>query len=292
MIAGTNTDCKILKTEIQDSTAVITLLLFANKVTYPAQSFQIYLQDKGESKLDYQLINDNVYWVDYRVSFLNDNNNVDINKYKEVKIYINIANSNNSKTKDCRWVRECYIHIINTADINRVPAWSSGLLQLVSAEFEIPFIKSFNTYTELIGLGEGSQKIYRLHTDVQLDYESDVDYNYNNKNFKYEYNIKSITTGQIIETINQEEDLLPNKFHITSSDAYYINKPIDLELLIRTLDNKVVTSYKTQFIPVTKLSNTYVKTKNGIKRAVSFHVKMNVEEDEHESEWLGDKNNG
>ena len=285
MIAGTNTDCKILNIEIQDSTAIVTLLLFANKTTFPAKAFQFYIQNKNDTLNEITLASNNIYWVDYNTSFTNDLNNININKYREVKLEIDITNSNSSLIIDNKWVRECYIHILDTESILRKPAWSSDLLTLISKEFQTPQIKSFTYYSEFVGENL-NEDYYKIHLDVALMYESQIDYNYSNKNFYYIVNIKSASTDSLLETIVSPNAVLPSNFSIESSDAYPFNRAIILELIIKNKLNQTILKYSKSFMPTKKLSNTFVKTKEGIKRVLGFYVNRNIKEDFNKSEWL------
>ena len=283
MIAGTNTECKILNVEVQDSIAIVTLLFFASKPTSPSQAFQIYLQDREDSLQDMKLLSQETYWVDNVSNFSNDLTNININKYKEIKLEIDITNNNSSNISNNRWFRECYIHIVNTRSTSRIPSWSSELLSLVSKDFSTPNIKSFYFYSNKSNIDEDC---YTIHLTSELSYKEDEDYNFNNKNFYYIVNIKSATTEYLIERIEQDTESMPQIIDVETNEVYKINQPVIIELVIKNKLGQTVLKYSKTFVPNKKISNTYIKTNSGIKKVLGFFIKRGIEEDESKSEWL------
>ena len=302
MIVGTNTNCKIKDITITNSTAIINLLFFANLPTVPAKGFKIYLQDKDlndnsiikddqyeRSNIKQSLVelNNNIYWIDnynYKDTSLN---NVNINKYKEVRLTVDITNNNQSKILENRWVRECYIHLIDIDSQDRKICWSSDLLTLISDRLISPRLKSFSHF-EIPTHTIGSDKLYTIHVLFTLYYESELDFNYFNNNFYYICNIKQADTGKLLETIEQQEDKLPLEKEIVSNNAYY-SKPITIEVLIKNKSSETVLKFSKTFIPTKKLSNTYIKTKDGVKKITAVYIKKDMIETEDAS-WIAQTN--
>ena len=95
MINGTQSDCKIKSIAISESLATITLLVFASKDTAVPKPFWICLKDEdGNEKIR---LDQKTYWVDKINSYTSDSTNVNINKYKEIIIDVDITNNNKSK---------------------------------------------------------------------------------------------------------------------------------------------------------------------------------------------------
>lgn len=145
MIIGTNAYCKLKEIKVTENIATITLLIFATQSTVPAKSFRICLKEE-DGLITYA--DNNTYWIDQVNNYNYDSNNVDTKKHKEIMLSVDISRSNTSDIQGNRWVRNCYIYLIDASkNIDAVPAWSSGLLHLISDDFEIPEIKnvSFDT---------------------------------------------------------------------------------------------------------------------------------------------------
>lgn len=290
MIAGTNANAKITKVTINNSTATVTMLFFASKSTVPAKSFKIYIKDENSDELIN--INNNVYWIDQVNNYNFDANNVDTNKHKEVMFTIDITKNNTAEIVAHHWIRDCYIYLIDTSkDIYDIPAWSSDKLSLVSDDFEVPTIKdiSFDTIDILSELDSVYSNEFiakgKIKAKFDLHYDTEVDFNYNNKNFNAFMNIRSIATNDILESKEITSSSVAEYNEIVSDNYYQLNHRIIIELCITNKNNELLVKESKIYRPIKKLSDTFIKTKDGIKRVIAYHVATNAME-EHEGEFL------
>ena len=168
MISGTNCDCKILKTEITETTALITMLVFGTKSTIPSQPFNIYIKDEGSNEK--VKADNNTYWIDRINNYDYSNNNVDINKYKEILLKIDITKKNEADIIGNKWIRNIYIYFVNATDETNKIAWSSGKISLISEEFRIPDIPNvrFKAVNEIY---DDNANAYKANVDVEFDLE-------------------------------------------------------------------------------------------------------------------------
>lgn len=290
MIVGTNTNAKITKITINNATATVTMLFFASKSTVPSKSFKLYLKDESSSELIN--IDNNVYWIDQVNNYDFDSNNIDINKHKEIVFTIDITKGNTSKIQSNHWLRDCYIYLIDTdKDVYGTPAWTSDKLSLVSDDFEIPVIKdiSFDT-VEIENVYDGvySHEFItkgKIKAKFDLHYSSETDFNYNNKNFNAYMIIRSIATGEILEKKEISSSSVSEYNEITSTESYKLNHRINVELYITNKNDELLVKESKIYKPMKKLSNTFIKTKEGIKRVIAYHVATDAMK-EHEGEYL------
>lgn len=282
MIAGTNANCKIISRSISETTATITLLIFATNSTIPAKPFYIYVQDDGS--LNKERVDNNTYWVDRVNVYNNDTNNVDTNKYKEIIIKIDITKNNTSNIIENKWVRNCYIYLIDAENPRSKIAWSSERLTLISDEFEVPGVSGISFDTVDIESDENGNKKAHVKVSFDLDYKTEKDFNYNNKNILATVEVKSVSSGTLIEkkTINTSTDLSNS---ITTDKKYLFDEPILIEIYITNRVGTILRSEKKIYRPFERKSTTFIKTKNGVKKVVAFYVQTATQE-EHEGEWL------
>ena len=282
MIKGTNAYCKITNISINENIAKITLLIFATKSTVPAKPFKLVVKDIDTDKLFYP--DNNVYWIDQVNNYSFDSNNVDTNKHKEIVFTIDISNSNMSATKENKWVRNCFVYLLDSnKDISALPAWSSDLLNLVSDEFEIPSIENISFDTVDLSEYQNSELRGTIKTKFNLKYSSEKDFNYNNRNIGVILNVRSISTDNILETKSFDSVSLYNE--INTTNQYKINDKFVIQLLVVNKAGEVLADVRKIYKPIKKRTNTYIKTKNGIKRVLAYYIKLDAMQ-EHEGEWL------
>ena len=292
MIKGTNADCKLLKVTISETIATVTLLIFASKATNPAKAFRIYLKDLDTGK--YTMANNNVYWIDQTNNYNYDSTNVDTKKYKEIMFNIDITRSNTSEISDKKWIRNCYIMLMDTSkEIGSSGiSWSSDLLTLISNEFEIPTVKNIDIQAKNLTIFHLDQEDltkteYRGNIEVnfKLHFTSEKDFNYNNKNFSAFLNIRSVSTDEIIESkeISSSSTSLENT--IISTKKYSLGAPVVIQILITNKNKDIMREYRKIFTPFKKYSNTYIKTKDGVKKVIAFYIVTDSKQ-EHEGDWL------
>lgn len=290
MIKGTNANCKITKVTITNTTATVTMLFFASQATVPSKAFRIYLKDIDTNEI--LAVNNNVYWIDQVNNYELDANNIDTNKHKEVMFTIDITNNNTSITKDNHWIRNCYIYLIDSEkDIYSVPAWSSDELNLISDDFDIPEIRniSFDT-TELTNEFD---MVYtndfvlkgKIKAKFDLHYDKETDFNYNNKNFNAFMNIRSLATDNILETKHITSSSVGEYNEIQSENLYKVGEKFVVELCITNKNNDLLLSVRKIYKLIKKMSNTFIKTNDGIKRVIAYHVATDANI-EHEGEFL------
>ena len=279
MITGTNAYCKVLNVSVSEITATVTLLIFATKATTPAKSFRICIKDIDTDEISYA--DNNVYWVDQVHNYNFDSNNVDTKKHKEIMLSVDISRENTSDIKENRWIRNCYIYLVDsTKDINDVPAWSSDALSLVSDEFEIPIIKniSFDTIQTTSNRGQ-------IKTKFTLGYSSEKDFNYDNDNFSAFLKIRSVATDNVLETKQIATSSVSLYNEITTTQDYKYGDEVVVQLLITNKNGFIIRDERKIYKPVKKYTNTFIKTDNGIKRVITFFVNTDGDK-EHEGEWL------
>lgn len=270
MIKGTNTDCKITDISVVGSTATLTCLFFASDKTEQPVGLKFLLADVGSDEL-YQLDNV-VYWVDN----INENDadvfkrNVNIEGYKELKLNIDITKNNEASMQQDRWYRKCYIILTDITDSYNKPLWSSDVLDLVSESIELPQIKNISIYNKPIYVQSLNDFENRLFINFKYLYTSEVDINYNNKNIKTYVVIKSISTGNIIETI---ESMTVENMKIESSIGYNYNEPILLEIYITNLKKEVLKQMSFIYKPFVKRSYGYIKTNKGVQKIRQIAIK-------------------
>ncbi len=284
MIKGTNADCKILNISVSETTATITLLIFATVSTNPAKSFAFYVQDEGSQEK--KQLNNYTYWVDRYINYNFNANNVDTNKNKEIILNIDITNGNTANISDRHWTRNCYILLCDTNKTFNNVAWSSGKLSLISDEFEVPKVKNIimnPTVTEYNYVKE--KETAKLGISFDLEFTSEKDFNYNNKNFLATLNVRSLSTDSVLET--KQVAKTTSLHNIVETDSFYeFDEKIVIELLITDNKGNLFSTDRKIFTPRKKYSKSaYVKTDTGIKKVIAFYINADTDK-EHEGEWL------
>lgn len=278
MIVGTNANCKLLNITVTDSKATITLLIFSTLNTVPSKPFRIVAKDLNDNSTEY--VNDNIYWIDQINNYNYDSKNVDINKYKEIVFQLDISKKNTSEIQGNRWIRKCFIQLLDgTKGPTAAAAWTSEALTLISEDFEIPEIKniSFDT-TEIF------DQFGKIKCKFNLDYKSQEDFNYNNKNFNAFINVRSVNTNNILETKEIHTSAIGLYNEITTTNEYKLGDRIVIQLLITNKNGDIVRNVRKIYRPSKKHSNTFVKTSEGIKRAIAIYTLTDAQ-NEHEGEW-------
>lgn len=283
MITGTNAHCKLLNVTVTDSKATITLLIYATLSTVPSVPFRIIAKDIDDNSVEY--VNDNVYWIDQINNYNYDSKNIDVNKHKEIVFQLDITKKNTANIQGNRWIRKCFIQLLdNTKGPQTAAAWSSEALTLISDDFEIPEIQNISFDTVDI-FGEYG----KIKCKFNLKYKSQEDFNYNNQNFTAMINVRSVNTNNIIETKEIQTSALSLYNEITTTGDYKLGDRIAVQLLITNKNGELIRDVKKIYRPNKKYSNTFVKTSEGIKRAIAIYS-LTDSKDEHEGEWLDGDN--
>lgn len=290
MIKGTNAYCKITKITVNENIATVTLLIYAVDSTLPAKSFRIATKDTDTKEINF--VDNNIYWIDQVNNYNYDSNNIDTNKHKEIMFTIDISRANRSSIENNHWIRSCYIYLIDTKkDVSETPAWSSDLLALVSDDFEIPEVtdvafETIDIQTFWLTDNESeSEKRGKIKIKFDLTYESEKDFNYNNSNFSAILNIRSLATDNILETKEIVTSSLSLYNEIETTEHYKLGDNFIVELLITNKNDQIIRRIRKIYKPWIKYSNTFIKTKEGVKRVIAFFVNTSSET-EHEGEWL------
>lgn len=261
MIKGTNCDCKIKDIEINGNIATITCLFYAVKETYPSVPFKFYIKDTETE--EYTQVNQNTYWVDTYNGIDSSINNVSINKYKEVRLKIDITNNYKSKIKNNRWFRSFNLILSNDRIVTINNAWISEQIKIVSNVFDTPEISTLIINTE-----KQDDSNYKIITYFEIDDNKYYNFSYSQKNFYIELIIKSLN-GYVIETVPMDT-ILDTTNTISTLNTYESNKKVVVELAVYDLKRNKISSISRQ-IKVKKNSNKlFIKTKNGIKRIESL----------------------
>lgn len=275
MIKGTNADCKVLSIDINQTVATVKLLIFATQSTVPAKSFRIALKDLDNETIYY--VDNNTYWIDYINVYNNETTNIDTKKYKEILFNIDITNQNNGKLQGTRWIRNCYIMLLDQSKISSEQlAWRSEDINLISDSFVVPEIKNFVVDT---------MKTKELKISFTLKYESEKDFDLNNKNLSVQINIRSISSDKIIESLQIENYIAKEYNYFITRDRYDVGFPVAVQLLITNKIGEVLLEYRKAYCPLEKYSNAFVKTEKGVKRVIAYYVNLEAE-GEHEGDWL------
>lgn len=265
MIKNTNADCKIRDIKISGSTAYVTIIFSSSKATPEPRVFNFYIQD---SKTREQVLLSNTnYWIDRYNNYDNRALNVDINMYKQIVLQIDITNNNKSDMINNKWVRNCYLVLVDVTDKRPINAWYSEELDLISKELSVPNIENLLLH---------STSKYKLNISWDFKYESQEDFNYNNTNIYSEIIIKSPYTHTPLETIIMSSDTKSNTKKITCLNVY--KEPILIEILLKNLRGDILKRKEVFYKPVPRTTNTYIKTSQGIKKVSTFFIKKEENE--------------
>ena len=268
MIKGTNTDCKITDITVVGSTATVTCLFFANTTTENPVGVNFLLVDEDTREI--YKVDNTTYWIDYINAYETNLLNVNINGYKEVKLSVDITNSNKSEMQFKRWYRKCFLILVNTEDVYNNVLWSSENLDLVSDEIEIPLIKNLFMYNKEVPIDNSGNTENRLFLEFNYSYKSDADFNYDNSNIKTVIITKSVSTGKEIEKIETDTK---EKMFIESVLSYSLTEPILVEIYIINLKNQVLQTYTYIHKPFIKRVYGYIRTSSGVKKIRRLVVK-------------------
>lgn len=279
MIKNTYADCKIINQRVTGSTAYVTLLIYSTKPAEEHRKFQFYITDDRTNlitdihTIELTSLSNNIYWIDRTNNYENATVNIDVNMYKEIVLEIDISKQNQGEIRDNRWVRECNIVMLDMTNNANSIAWISTTLSLISAPIILPEIKnlSFMSYNEYEKDEEGNKKIkqpYRLQVDFDYTYESQEDFNYQNKNIY----IKLSTISN--KTLLTQESVIIRETHINDNRvAAIFDKTYDdyVRIRIEIFNNKDVCMYMIEklYKPVLRTENTYIKL-NGIIHKVNY----------------------
>lgn len=274
MIKGTNADCKIVNISVSENLATITLLIFATKATVPAKSFKVCIKDIETKELFFA--NNNVYWIDQTNNYDLDSNNIDTKKYKEIIITVDISKSSTGIIKDNRWARNCMILLMDTGkNIDAEPAWSSGIINLISNKFETPTIKNLSLDTVK----------NKIKAKFSVIFKTKKSFASSSKNFIILFNIRNIGSNEILESKEITLNESTNYNEIITDYEYDLGQPVGIQILVMNKSREYLSDVKKIYRPSKKYSNSFVKTENGIKRILFVYVYKAIE-DEHEGDWL------
>lgn len=262
MIAGTTANCKIKSITVSDTIATIICIMYSSSPARIHKPFKFYLRDKDSSLTN---ISENIYWIDRINNYNNDSINVDVNQYLEVILKVDITKNNTADIVENKWVRQCNLILKDLSNSSDTIAWLSEDLTLVSKEFEIPTIYNLDIY---------SDNQYNLYVDFQYKYKSQQDFNYNNQNLYTTINILSLYTGAVLESLDvHEESFSTSKVSAQLLNEY--NSSIQVQIQLKNTRGDILFTLDRIYNPVPRQTNTYIKTKDGVKRVLAFYVKAN-----------------
>ncbi len=278
MIKNTYADCKILSQRVSGSTAYITLLIYSQKPAEEHRKFQFYITDDRTNlitdihSIELTALSNNIYWIDHTNNYENALTNIDVNMYKEIVLEIDISKQNQGEIRDNRWVRECNIVILDMTDNANSIAWISPTLTLISTPIILPEIRnlSFMSFNET--KFENEQKLiikpYKLQVDFDYEYESQEDFNYQNKNIYIVLSVISNTTLLVQERVRVREAFIKDNHVSVVFDGSYNDY---IRIRIELFNNKDVCMYMKEklYKPMLRTENTYVKL-NGIIHKVNY----------------------
>lgn len=124
-----------------------------------------------------------------------------------------------------------------------------------------------------------------IKVKFNLEYDAEKDFNYNNKNFTAYLNVRSVATEKLLESKEIPSSSVGQYNEIETTNKYKLKDKIVIELIIANKNNEILTKESKIYKPAKKLTNTFIKTSEGIKRVIAFHVATDTSK-EHEGEWL------
>lgn len=269
MIKNTYADCKIIKTRVTGSTAYVTLLIYSSKAADSQRKFRFYITDTTTNlisdlnEINPTLLSNNTYWIDHASNYENLSTNVDINLYKEVVLEIDITKQNLGEIRDNHWVRECQIILMDVTENAPTIAWISNVLNLISVEITLPQIKNLSFITDMD---------WNLYVDFDYEYESQADFNYQNKNIYTEISTISNSNRRVQERIRISEVNIKDKHVRVKFDNPY-NDYIRVNITIKNNKDIAMMSIEKLYKPHRRLENTYIKLNGEIKKVNYIYFK-------------------
>lgn len=266
MITGTNAYCKLTKITVTENLATFTLLIFATQSTVPAKAFRLCVKDTDTGHVSY--IDNNTYWIDKTHNYDFDSNNVDTNKYKEIMFTLDISRNNTSQIKDNKWIRKCYIYLLDSSKtFDDTPAWSSDLLDLISDKFEMPEIS--NIFFESVP--DVDENSFKIKCDFDLVFKSQKDFNYNNSNINAFLRIRSYSSDKVIE---EKEIISSTSIHnsIITENSYEQGIKYTIQIVITNKNGETILEKRRTYVPNKKITTSFIKCNDGIKKIMFIHV--------------------
>lgn len=311
MIQGTKSNCIISDIKVSKSKAYITLIVSSSELNNPSIPFNIYIKDydldnfsmyrqmilqdslkddlgtyfkmSSVSEVSFRetKLSNTTYWLDILYSY-SDSLNVNINKFKQIVLEIDITNQNMASIINQRFVRLLHFKFINPQTNKTI--WSSENILLVSNKIELPTVTNMSFTTS---------KDYYITGKFKYSYESDTDYNYNNKHLFTEVIIKSPQTLEVLESLKIEEEhssLSTVEFQLNNvytetiiieillKNYYGSEKIVDAWITNDTYTEKLVggtvmAKYTYYYTPKPKVSDMYIKVNNKIMKVVELYSK-------------------
>jgi hypothetical protein len=315
MIKGTKSNCIVSDIKISKSKAYITLIVSSSELNNPSIPFNIYIKDYDLDNFDMyrqMILQDSLkddlgtyfklssvsevlytetkisnitYWLDVLYSY-SDNLNVSINKYKQIILEIDITNQNLASIISQRFVRLIHFKFVNPQTNKTI--WNSENILLVSNKIELPTISHLQFTTD---------NNYNIACKFKYNYQSDIDYNYNNKHLFTEIVVKSPQTLEVLESLKIEEEhsehstvefKLNNVYtetiiiNILLKNYYGSDKVVDKWLTNDSYTEKLVggtvmATYTYYYTPKPKVSDMYIKVNNTVMKVVELYSKPKEE---------------
>ena len=241
-----NTDgsyCKIKEIKVSGLRAYVTLVIYSSIPQTSEDNmgnihrvFSFYLKDLNSNEL--HKLSHNNYWIDRNNNYDNDSNNIDINMHKEIILEVDITNNNQAEMQDNKWLRRCNIVMIDHTT-SAEEAWVSEELTLISKEIELPTMSNLKIVTGIDNI---------LAITFKYIYESQADFNYINENLETIVEIKSVYTGETLETCEfphyLNENTQEETFIFNSINEY--TEPVIINIYIKNLKGDVL-QYSSHF---------------------------------------------
>lgn len=269
-----NTDgafCKIKDIKISGLEAYVTLVLYSSTPQISNidgnihRVFSFYLRDKDSSKLVRASLNN--YWIDRNNNYNNEASNIDVNMYKEVILKIDIDNYGKGTMRDNKWVRTCSIVLVDTTS-SFEEAWESEEIELISKEIELPKIENLKVHG-------GKDNI--IVVDFDLIYNSQEDFNYNNKNITPVVLLVSYNTNKILESLDFPYDSTSTTHqHITFMSEGEYDQPLIASVQLRNTKQDILFERKVFYDKQLSSFNMFIKTQSGIESIQSASIKNPV----------------
>lgn len=269
MIKNTYADCKIIKTRVTGSTAYVTLLIYSSKPADKQRKFKFYISDTTTNlvsdinEINPTLLSNNTYWIDHASNYENLSTNIDINLYREVTLEVDITRQNQGDIRDNRWVRECQIILMDISDNEQKIAWISSILNLISAEITLPKIKNLSFITD---------NDWKLTVDFDYVYETQADFNYQNKNIYAVVSVISNNNRRVQESITINEAYIKDNHVRVKFDNPY-NDYIRINITIKNNKDIGMMSIEKLYKPHRRLENTYIKINGEVQKVNYIYFK-------------------
>lgn len=248
-IKGTTSSyCKVKDIKISGFKAYIYLIITSLTAQENTCVFSFYIRDLITQ--EFLKASNNNYWIDRCNNYENNMSNIDINKYKEIMLEVDITNNNTADMQGNKWVRNIELVLVNNR--TQEECWTSESLELISKEISLPEITSFFI-----------TKDSKNNTQVcfTLNYPTQEDFNYINNNLITKLDVTSCYTKLLLESFTIPNGV--NKFTLPLEGKY--TEPVDISIRIQNLKEEDLITKTKFYNPEHSLNQLAVYKKSAVR---------------------------